>query len=108
MISVCLVDDQTLVGAYVSKDLLKKAIAAARNPPASLGADAGIAKTAALLPQGSQWVGYINPKGVVDFGVRIAKMVMPAPGESFPIWATDGIPVLIACQGTTTLDLTAK
>jgi hypothetical protein len=77
MLYVAAVDDQTLVGAYVSKDLLKKAIAAARNPPASLGADAGIAKTAALLPQGSQWVGYINPKGVVDFGVRIAKMVMP-------------------------------
>jgi len=74
---VAAVDDQTLVGAYVSKDLLKKAIASVRNPTASLGADTGIAKTAALLPQGSQWVGFISPKGVVDFGLRIARMVVP-------------------------------
>ena len=32
------------------------------------------------MPQGSQWVGYVNPKGVVDFGVRIAKMVLPDSG----------------------------
>jgi hypothetical protein len=82
---VAAVDDTTLVGAYVSKDLLKKAIASVRNPTISLSADAGIAKTAALLPQGSQWVGFISPKGVVDFGLRIAKMAVPdAEGFELP------------------------
>jgi hypothetical protein len=85
MMYVAAADDQTIVGAYVSKDLLKKAIASVRNPTASLSADAGIAKTAPLLPQGAQWVGYINPKGVVDFGVRIARLVMPdAAGFELP------------------------
>ena len=100
MMYVAAVDDQTIVGAYVSKDLLKKAIASVRNPTASLSADAGIAKTAALLPQGSQWVGYINPKGVVDFGVRIARMVMPdAAGFELPPFA-ETQPVGFAIKAT--------
>jgi hypothetical protein len=85
MVYVAAVDDSTIAAAYVSKDLLKKTIASVRNPSASLGADAGITKTAALLPRGAQWVGHVNPKGVVDFGVRIARMVMPdAAGFELP------------------------
>ena len=40
--------------------------------------------------------------------MRLAKPAMPGPGQSFPIWLGEGRPVLIACQGTTTLDMTGK
>ena len=33
--------------------------------------------------------------------VRLARPELPPPGQSFPMWTTDGISVLIACGGVT-------
>ena len=54
-----------------------RAIAALKQPADSLTADPEVAKTAAMLPAGSPWVGYFSPSGAVAF----AKWVVNAMSE---------------------------
>ncbi len=61
------VDDKTAVLAYVGVDNLKRAIAAAKAPGANLAADPQIAETAALLPKGGQWLGYLHPQTILTW-----------------------------------------
>jgi hypothetical protein len=54
------------VTAY-SKELLTRAVEHVRNGAAGLEADAQIAATTKLLPEGAQWAAYISPQGVVQW-----------------------------------------
>ena len=70
-------DEHTVVMAYVSADRLKEAIEFYKSKKAGLSADAGIAKAAAELPAGSQFVGYLSVNGLA----KIAQQMMAAiPG----------------------------
>ena len=50
-------DQQTVVGAYVSPKQLAPAVKAIQEGKPLLSDDAGVAKTAAMLPPGAQWLG---------------------------------------------------
>jgi len=54
-------------------------------------------------------VGTTNERVPVPCGwknVRLAEQAMPAAGQSFPLWLTEGKPVMIACTGVTTTAIT--
>ena len=59
-------NDHNVVTAY-SKELLERGVKHVRDGAAGLETDEGIAKTAALLPEGSQWTVYLSPQGVVQW-----------------------------------------
>src|SRR5258705_4018186 len=58
-------DEHTIVMAYTSADRLKEAIAFYKSKQAGLSADANVAKVAAKLPAGSQFVAYASLSGIV-------------------------------------------
>ena len=79
-----------------------RAIASLKKPADSLAADPEIAKTAALLPSGAQWVGYFSPSGAVAF----AKSAIDALGEeagfgkpNIPDFPTS-VPIGVAAKAT--------
>jgi hypothetical protein len=74
-------DEHTVVSSYGSEEVLKQCVKAAKDPKAALSARKEVAKTAAMLPQGSQWVGYLSPKGLIDLINRLAPLVMFEPGK---------------------------
>jgi hypothetical protein len=80
-------DEHTIVAAYVSKENLIKGLEAAKRPSDGLAKDADIAKTAALLPAGAQWLAYISPHGVVALVGPMAKEVGPQGGPALPEFA---------------------
>jgi hypothetical protein len=59
------VDKTTVVTAYVPPAKMKAILGG--KGKGGLAADAGVAKVAAMLPQGAQWVGYFSPRGTIDF-----------------------------------------
>jgi hypothetical protein len=62
------VDEHTIALSFTDRaPFITRAIAAAKKPSEGLASDAEIAKTAAMLPTGAQWVGYFNPSGAVAF-----------------------------------------
>jgi hypothetical protein len=70
-------DKKTIVAAYTSKKLLRECLKAADGSSPGLAGDPQVAKTAAMLPSGAQWVGYISPKGTIDFIKRVIPAVTP-------------------------------
>jgi hypothetical protein len=77
------VDNATVAISYINPDNISRVKAACKNPLSSLAADAQTAKTAALLPEGAQWVGYLNPQGFINF-VSAAMIAAGAPGAALP------------------------
>jgi hypothetical protein len=57
-------DNNTVLMAYVSEENLKQTLANYRSGKSNLGKDPQVAETAALLPDGAQWVGYLSPTGM--------------------------------------------
>ena len=51
-------DEHTVIGAYVTPQQLAPAVKAIREGKPQLSDEAGVAKTAAMLPAGAQWVGF--------------------------------------------------
>ena len=74
------IDDTTVAISYVNHDNIARIKAACQNPQASLAADADIAQTAKLLPQGAQWVGYLSPKGFMGVVGTFMSAALPAGG----------------------------
>jgi hypothetical protein len=70
------IDDHT-VALSGRAPAIMRAIASLKKPADSLASDPEIAKTAALLPAGAQWVGYVSPIGAVAF----AKSIVAAMNE---------------------------
>jgi hypothetical protein len=70
-------DDHTIVASYTGKKLLQESLEAVRGGTAGLGGDPEVAKTAAMLPSGAQWVGYISPKGTIDYIKRVIPLFAP-------------------------------
>jgi hypothetical protein len=67
-------NDKTLVSAY-GKEQLMRGVEHVRAGGAGLEADADIAKTTAMLPEGAQWVAYVSPQGLVQWiGVFVEAM----------------------------------
>ncbi|HUT12613.1 MAG TPA: hypothetical protein VMY42_19105 [Thermoguttaceae bacterium] len=73
-------DGQTIVSAYANKRALLRCIEAVKNPEARLSSNPRLAKTAAMLSAEAQWVGYLSPKGTIDFINRFMA-VMPMPPQ---------------------------
>jgi hypothetical protein len=72
------VDDQTVAISFGnSSPLILRVIAALKQPADSLASDADVVKTAALLPSGGQWSGYLSPSGAVGFVKWIIETVVP-------------------------------
>jgi hypothetical protein len=63
---VTVANEHTVVTAY-SKESLQRGVAHVRSGAPGLEADPSIAKTAALLPEGAQWVVYVSPQGIVQW-----------------------------------------
>jgi len=72
-------DERTVVMAYVSPENLTRAIAAGKNPQTSLSADPNVTVTAGMLWRDALWIGYLSPKGMMDFSMGMAMQMMP-PG----------------------------
>jgi len=70
-------DDHTIVASYTGKKLLQQSLEAVKGTSPGLAGDPGLAKTAAMLPSGAQWVGYISPKGTIDFVKRVIPLFAP-------------------------------
>ena len=85
-------NDRTVVTAY-SKENLQRAVAQVRSGGKGLEADPQIAKTNELLPEGSQWVAYVSPQGLLQWVESIMRTVtggqlnmqLPRFPESEPI-----------------------
>jgi len=98
---VAVADDHTIVTAYTNKQALAKCIAAIKDPQKCLSADAGVAKTAGMLPDGALGVIYWSPKGTVDLiNQLLPAFVPPTEGEfqlpAFPRTPPVGIAVKTA------------
>lgn len=76
-------DEHTILAAYTNRRLLRQCLKAADGTQPGLAADPAVAKTAAMLPSGAQWVGYISPKGMIDFIKRVIPAVTPE-GQTAP------------------------
>jgi len=74
-IYVAPVDETTIALAYVSKEQLTKTIAAAKAGSAGFATDSNVAATAASLPKGAQWVGYLSPEGVMVFAQQMIAVI---------------------------------
>jgi len=76
-------DEHTVIGAYVTPQQLAPAVKAIREGKPQLIDEAGVAKTAAMLPEGAQWLGFLSPRGTAAFVSRMVKTVAP-PGAEVP------------------------
>jgi hypothetical protein len=79
------IDDTTVGLSYVNPENIARVKAACKNPSTSLAVDADIAQTAKLLPAGAQWVGYLSPKGFVDFISAMMMGFAGGPGGAAPM-----------------------
>jgi hypothetical protein len=71
------VDKNTVIGAYVSKARLAEAIKAVAEKQPQLSEDPAVAKTLAMLPEGSQWVALWSPQGTRELIVRMIGVIEP-------------------------------
>ncbi len=77
--------NDTVVMTYDEK-MLTQVVADVKAKKAGLGGNVNLQKTAAMLPQKLQWVGYLDVGGAVDFGKKMADAAMAAQGQGgFPI-----------------------
>jgi hypothetical protein len=77
-------EHNVLFGYNTPKEVLAKTIAGLQDPKAGLAADADVAKTAALLAPGSQWVGYLSPRGVLGFVIKTISAFSPEDVGKLP------------------------
>jgi hypothetical protein len=78
------IDDNTVAISYVNQDGISRVKSACANVQSSLASDPDIEQTAKLLPAGAQWVGYLSPKGMVDFVTTMMQAAVP-PGRAMPM-----------------------
>jgi tetratricopeptide (TPR) repeat protein len=71
------VDEHNIVMGYVSKEHLQQAMVAIKQGKPDLASDAGVLKTAALLPPDAILIGYLSPQGTIDFIKRMSSAIMP-------------------------------
>jgi hypothetical protein len=92
------VDDKTVVMSY-SQDGFSEVLETVKNKGRSLATQEDVAATMKLLPKESQWLGFISPKGVVEFVKVIVTAVAPGgPGQLPPF--PDTPPVGFAAKMT--------
>lgn len=77
-------DQETVVGAYVSQKQLIPAVKAIQEGKPQFSDEAGVAKTAAMLPQGAQWLGFLSPRGGAAFVARMVKAMVPPGAQAVP------------------------
>ncbi len=70
-------DKETIVFGYVDKKHVQQTIEAIKQGKPGMAGNAGVAKTAALLPSHAAMVAYLSPEGVVAFVKQIASAVVP-------------------------------
>lgn len=86
------VDNKTVVTAYVSEDIARQAVERYLKGGPNLNSDPEVAKTAAVLPNGSQMRAYLSPHGLVaavksvlnNMGLPFGAMIPDLP-ETPPI-----------------------
>jgi hypothetical protein len=94
-------DANTVVLAY-SQEALRATMNSAKKSGESLAEQQDVAKTLQLLPKDAQWVAFISPKGMVDFGMTLALSMAPgAPGQlpPFPETSPVGFGARMTSQG---------
>ncbi len=95
-------DKETVVSAY-TKEQLERAVAHVRSGGKGLEADPQIAKTAALLAPGSQWVAYISPQGLVQWVTSLLQGIIPPEAEfklpGFPVTEPIGLAARVSPTG---------
>lgn len=77
-------DEHTVLAAYVTPQQLAAAVRSLREGKPPLSAEAGVAQTAAMLPAGCQWVGFLSPRGAAAFVARTVKAVAPPGAAEIP------------------------
>ena len=70
-------DEHHVVIGYVSKERLQRAMEAIRQGKPGAAGEAGVAKTAALLPSGPVAVAYLSPAELIGFAQRMMAAVIP-------------------------------
>jgi hypothetical protein len=81
-------DATTVIMAY-GKDAFTETLAASKKKGQTFAAQPDVAKTMKQLPAGSQWVVFLSPSGLVEFGSTIVQQVAPGgPGQLPPFPAT--------------------
>jgi hypothetical protein len=77
-------DEHTVLMSYTSLERLKSLLDSYKSKEKGLSADPGVTKTAALLPQGSQVLGYISLSGAAKLAQQIAQMIAPDKPARIP------------------------
>jgi hypothetical protein len=77
-------DEHAVVMAYTSPERLKEALEFYKSKQPGLSADTGIAKVAAKLPPGSQFVGYASLSGLAEMVKQVMGTVPGAPPAMIP------------------------
>ena len=81
---VAAVDEHTVVTAYISPERLREAIDFYKAKKPGLSAEADVAKVAAKLPAGSQFIGYMSIGGMAKTGKQIMAAVPGVPAAMVP------------------------
>jgi hypothetical protein len=75
----------TVAMAWGELENLKAVLESAKSPAdSSLAADSGVKATAAMLPKGAQWRGFLNPAGYLEFIQNVFQMTMPQMSFHLP------------------------
>jgi hypothetical protein len=77
-------DDNTVMGSYVSKENLVKALAAFDTGENQLADSSEVAKTVASLDSEAQGIGLWSPQGTFAFVSRIASAIDPQAAAAIP------------------------
>jgi len=86
------VDDHTIVASYTRAELLRQSLAVIKGDKPGLTTDEQLAKTAAVLPAGAQWVGYWSPQGTIDLINRAIPAFVPPAEAAFQLPAFPATP----------------
>jgi hypothetical protein len=95
-------DNNTVISAY-TREQLQRAVAHVRSGEKGLEADPQIAKTAALMAPGAQWVAYISPQGLLQWVGTLLEGIIPAEAEfkmpGFPATEPIGLAARVSATG---------
>jgi hypothetical protein len=95
-------DNNTVISAY-TKEQLQRAVAHVRSGDKGLEADPQIAKTAALMAPGAQWVAYVSPQGLLQWVGTLLEGIIPAEAEfkmpGFPATEPIGLAARVSATG---------
>jgi hypothetical protein len=103
MLMYCVAADEhtLLMGAGISQERMAAVLDAVKQPRKSLAEDADVSVTAAMLPEKSQWVAYLNLRGYVQLTQRIMAVMLKSQPQamtfslpSFPKSPPIGLAVL--------------